>query len=417
MSLSSKIKKFLLFGALLACFGKDGKSQIAIYVISSPNLPTHCSVAQGSIHFKTSGGSGVEGLYFCGPSNDEWTYTGASGSGGVSSISGTINEITASGSTGAITLSIPSTFVAPGTISSTDSIMRGSSSGQVDWASNADGSCLTSTNLTYTFHICYLNNGEFEITDGSGNPGHIYFQKNSYLNPYYGTGANAIPVCGTGGTVHAIGTVSDPVTTTVNSVYVAGGTNNSNYLVSCENAAGTYQWVLLDGSSTGTITGVTAGTGLTGGGTSGTVTLNLSPVTGTGSAMLNTNPSMGTGASSISRTVTAGAAGVTQNYISAKDASNPTLYQTAGSGGCGSGFAAATATSGNSFQLETTAGLVVNAVADGTVTAGHLLTGGSTIPGRVADTGQTGRTSVSSTTCIVGVALSSATVGGSLIVA
>jgi hypothetical protein len=248
MSLSSKIKKFLLFGALLACFGKDGKSQIAIYVISSSSLPARCSVSQGAIHFKTSGGAGVEGLYFCGPANDEWTYTGITGSGIVTSISGTTNEITASGSTGAVTLSIPSTFVTPGTVSSTDSIMRGSSSGQVDWASNADGSCLTSTNLTYTFHICYLNNGEFEITDEDGNPGHIYFQKSSYLNPYNGTGANAIPVCGTGGTVHAIGTVTDPVTTTVNAVYVPGGTNNSNYLVSCENVAGTYQWVLLDGS-------------------------------------------------------------------------------------------------------------------------------------------------------------------------
>jgi len=60
MYLSSKIKKFLIFSAFLACFGKDGKSQIAIYVISSPNLPARCSVAQGAIHFKTSGGAGVQ---------------------------------------------------------------------------------------------------------------------------------------------------------------------------------------------------------------------------------------------------------------------------------------------------------------------------------------------------------------------
>lgn len=42
--------------------------------------------------------------------------------GGVSSITGTANQITASSSTGAVTLSVPSTFIAPGSIEATTSV-------------------------------------------------------------------------------------------------------------------------------------------------------------------------------------------------------------------------------------------------------------------------------------------------------
>lgn len=45
---------------------------------------------------------------------------------GVTSIAGTANQITASAPTGAVTLSIPSTFIAPGTIASTTSLTAGS---------------------------------------------------------------------------------------------------------------------------------------------------------------------------------------------------------------------------------------------------------------------------------------------------
>lgn len=46
----------------------------------------------------------------------------SSGSGGVTSIAGTTNQITASASTGAVTLSVPSTFIAPGSIEATTSV-------------------------------------------------------------------------------------------------------------------------------------------------------------------------------------------------------------------------------------------------------------------------------------------------------
>lgn len=46
----------------------------------------------------------------------------AAGGGGVTSLAGTTNQITASASTGAVTLSIPSTFIAPGSIAATTTV-------------------------------------------------------------------------------------------------------------------------------------------------------------------------------------------------------------------------------------------------------------------------------------------------------
>lgn len=143
----------------------------------------------------------------------------------------------------------------------------------------------------------------------------------------------------------------------------------------------------------------------------------VGPQNATRVVSLQHSPSFGASAAYISRTVTAGAAGVTQNLIAAKDASDPTLYVTAGSGGCGSGFAATTATSGNTFELITVPGSKITAVADGTITAGHVLTGGTSTPGRVADTGATARTAVPVGTCIIGIALAGATVGANVLIA
>ena len=48
--------------------------------------------------------------------------TSASSGTAVTSIAGTANQITASASTGAVTLSTPSTFIAPGSIAATTSV-------------------------------------------------------------------------------------------------------------------------------------------------------------------------------------------------------------------------------------------------------------------------------------------------------
>ena len=77
---------------LFAGLAYTAHAQVAVYVISGPNLPSHCSVAFGSIYFKTTGGAGVSGLYQCGPTDNTWTYVGNAGSGGVtgSGTSGTL---------------------------------------------------------------------------------------------------------------------------------------------------------------------------------------------------------------------------------------------------------------------------------------------------------------------------------------
>ena len=128
--------------------------------------------------------------------------------------------------------------------------------------------------------------------------------------------------------------------------------------------------------------------------------------------------SLGAGANGISRTATAGSGGVTANLLAAKDTSNPTAYVIPAAGGCGSGVAAYSASAAGTFELYTVPGTVLTMVADGSITAGHLLTGGSSTPGRVADTGQTARTSLAVGTCIVGVALQTqGSAGSTLLVA
>lgn len=108
----------------------------------------------------------------------------------------------------------------------------------------------------------------------------------------------------------------------------------------------------------------------------------------------------------------AGSGGVTAKLLAGKDASNPTAYVIPGSGGCGSGIAATTASAAGGFNLYSVPGLILTGVADNAVTAGHILVGGTTTPGRVKDSGQTTRTAIDDQTCIVGVAHISASTAG-----
>ena len=122
--------------------------------------------------------------------------------------------------------------------------------------------------------------------------------------------------------------------------------------------------------------------------------------------------SLGSGASGISITVTAGAGGVTANYLAAKDTTDPTRYVIPSSGGCGSGIAATTqATAGQPFELYVVPGAVLSGVADNAWTAGHILVGGTATPGRIKDYGVTSRALVPSTVCIVGVAQAGTSLG------
>ena len=126
----------------------------------------------------------------------------------------------------------------------------------------------------------------------------------------------------------------------------------------------------------------------------------------------NYNAELGTAGALTNQTFLANGTGVTINLAATKDASNPSQYQTVSTpGSCGTGIAASTATSA-SFALQSTLGQFYTAVADNTITVGHIIVGYVTTPGRFSDSGQTSRTALLSTTAVCGVAQSSATTGG-----
>jgi hypothetical protein len=82
------------------------------YVIGQPWVDTTTNVSYVLTSISASGGTLAA------------TWISAAG-GGVTSISGTANQITSSAATGAVTLSIPSAFIAPGSIASTTTLTGG----------------------------------------------------------------------------------------------------------------------------------------------------------------------------------------------------------------------------------------------------------------------------------------------------
>jgi hypothetical protein len=99
---------------------------------------------------------------------------------GVSSIAGTANQITASASTGAVTLSTPSTFIAPGSIAATTTVTA--TSGNI--TATAGNVVLTSGNVTLTSAnsagtsgLVVLGNGNINLYTSVGST-----TRNVYLN-------------------------------------------------------------------------------------------------------------------------------------------------------------------------------------------------------------------------------------------
>ena len=222
-------------------------------------------------------------------------------------------------------------------------------------------------------------------------------------NSFYSVAGVPLPSCGSTMVGHETW-VSDATTVTAGATYAGSGTYSTS--VECiKNSTGpVYTWV---------VTGASGGGGGPGGST-GDMQIN------NGSGGFAAGHINDTGSElNITETVssilgTAGTGGVTLNLLVAGDTSNPVNYVLPPSGHCGIGFALSTATIGNTFQVGNHVGSVYTGVADGSITSGHILIGGTSTPGRVGDSGVTQITGIPAGTCVVGKALASATVGNTV---
>ena len=229
--------------------------------------------AAGSIRFNTQ-----LTVFEATPDGSTW-YPFVTSSGTVNSVSGTANEITASPTTGAVILTIPSTFVAPGTIAAVTSIsgpqylVTGSGSGTISILPQAAAG-------TYNLNL--------PITAGTS--GYLLTSAGGGSSPMTWSNITSIAVSSISGTANEItaSASTGAVTLSTPSTFIAPGTIAAVTSVSSPS-------YLLTGSGSGTISILPQAA-------AGTFNFNL-PITagtsgyfltsagGAGSPMTWTNPS------------------------------------------------------------------------------------------------------------------------------
>ena len=285
----------------------------------------------------------------------------------------------------------------------------------------AGGVALVANDIVTTAHACVIYN--LAATDWElQNPQTASASSCGVTSIIFGCGLS-------GGTITTSGNVAINVgiDTQTGSGAFAIPVTDCGKLVKRNNASAVFDTILQAG--TGGFTTGWSGSYICLGAGGCTITPAAGTINGAGSLPLTTNQSakitsdgtnysaeLGAGSGTVgaltNQTFTANGTGVTINLAATKDGSNPSQYQTVSTpGSCGTGIAGSTATSA-SFALQSTVGQFYTAVADNTVTAGHILVGYVTTPGRFSDSGQTSRTVLSNTTSICGVAQSSAVAGG-----
>ena len=186
-----------------------------------------------------------------------WTNLG---SAAVTSIAGTANEITASASTGAVTLSIPNTFIAPGSIQATTSISVGNITISGDSITDVNGINMSATAVS----------GSFSVAGGSSL--YLYNTANTFAT-----------------TFNAISGTAD-----INYTMPLAAPAGNGYVLS-STTAGVWTWVAPTG---GTVTSVTASSPLASSG-GATPNITVSSSTGSGAIVLATSatlvtPALGT---------------------------------------------------------------------------------------------------------------------------
>jgi hypothetical protein len=192
----------------------------------------------GTYNFNMPTTAGTSGyvLTSAGGGSSPMTWTNLS-SATVTSISGTANEITASASTGAVTLSIPNTFIAPGTIAAVTSIsspeyfLTGSGSGTISILPQAAAG-------TYNFNLPIA----------AGTSGYVLTSAGGGSSPMTWTNLSTATVTSISGTANEItaSASTGAVTLSIPSTFIAPGSIQAT----TSSAAASF---LLNGSGSGTV--------------------------------------------------------------------------------------------------------------------------------------------------------------------
>lgn len=215
MKMMKKFLAFLLFLFTLPAWSQVVGNYNVQYVLTAPSG----ACAQSAV-MQVVMGSGA--VYTC--QSGTWaTVGGGGGSGTVTGVLGTANQITSDGSSTTPTLSIPSTFVAPGTIRATTSLASGANggtSGSVLLNGGTSGQLSLSTGGTA---VALTNSGAFLGPDESKALTTYGFTNCINCGMYYVSGASV-------GLAYA-GNDAFRYTNTalrLNSAMVAGWTNSSS---------------------------------------------------------------------------------------------------------------------------------------------------------------------------------------------
>lgn len=138
-------------------------------------------------------------LVFRSSSTTQWYSVGSYGIGGgagVTSVTGTANQVTAAPATGAVVVSTPSTFLAPGTIQDTTGMLYSTSSGLTGTGTN-QATALAITKSYNVFSTVALNTGAILPTPSTG----------GYVCVIYNNGANNLNIYpNVGGQINTQGT-------------------------------------------------------------------------------------------------------------------------------------------------------------------------------------------------------------------
>ena len=159
-------------------------------------------------------------------SSTQW-YTVSSWGTGVLSINGTVNQITSSPNTGAVIISIPSTFVAPGTIKDTTGLMYSTSNALTSTGSTQGTALLLSTSYNIVTTVAANTGVRLPTPPAAG-----------YICVVVNRGANSMRVYpNTGGQIDSFGT---------NAHYLMSTNQNVTF-----RAATTTQWYSAASSTAG----------------------------------------------------------------------------------------------------------------------------------------------------------------------